>query len=116
MQTDVLDEAALKQFVDDIGPATKELIVHFITDMRDKVGELSGISDEADITSLAIHAHSLKGLSRTCGMTGISDAAYELEIACRESAPERAMMHYAEIQEQIEPAIIALISFVDKHT
>jgi len=115
MQANALDETAIRQFIDDIGPAAKELIGHFVTDIRDKISELSHIPDTADITSLTIHAHSLKGLSRSCGMVGMSDVAYELETACRENNRDRAATHFSDVQKHAEPAIKALISFVDKN-
>jgi len=116
MTTNALDQIALKQFIDDIGPAVGELIGHFITDIRDKVSSLSTLPDEPDITSLAIHAHSLKGLSRTCGLNGISDLAYELEKACRNNNREQAMAFFADISSTVEPTIEALKLFIDEHS
>jgi len=116
MPSDALDQIALKQFIDDIGPAVGELIGHFITDIRGKITALSALPDEPDITTLAIHAHSLKGLSRTCGLNAISDLAYDLEKACRNGTREQAMTYFAEISSTIEPTVEALDLFIMEHS
>ena len=116
MNQDFLDQVALKQFIDDIGPAVGELIGHFIVDIRGKVTALSALPDEPGITTLTIHAHSLKGLSRTCGLNGISDLAYDLEKACRNNNREQAITYFADISSTIEPAIEALKLFIEEHS
>ncbi len=116
MNTDAIDQSALQQLIDDIGPAVVELIGHFITDIRGKMDDLSAVSDEPDISTLTIHAHSLKGLSRTIGMIGISDIAFDLEKACRDDNREQAMTHFATISTRIDAAIEALTVFVEKHS
>ncbi len=108
------DRPALRQFIEDLGPATGELIDQFIVDIRARVDDLANLAAEPDLASLAIHAHSLKGLSRTCGLIGISDAAHELELACKDDERDRAIVHFATISENIEPAIDALTEFVGK--
>jgi|FLOH01.1.fsa_nt_gi HPt (histidine-containing phosphotransfer) domain-containing protein len=115
MTADVLDEVALKQFVEDVGPEIDDLIDFFIIDIRGKMDELAAISDEPDVTTLTIHAHSLKGLSRTCGMAAIADLAYALEGACRGGAREQAAAYVADLSKNLEPAIDALKAFVAIH-
>ena len=111
-----LDETALKQLFDDVGPAAGELVGHFITDVRSKIDAFSGLTEAMDVCPLAIHAHSLKGLCRTCGMNDLSDTAYDLEKACRAGNNEQAASHFAIIADHIEPAIKALLSFTEENS
>ena len=109
------DTDVLERFFHDIGPASKGLLEHYVVDIRGKIDSLSGIREESDITNLAIHAHSLKGLSRTCGLVGIGDEALELEKACREGNQELAFSHHAKISDNIETAIDTLNAFIAEH-
>ena len=109
------DTDVLEQFFHDIGPASKGLLEHYVVDIRGKIDSLSGIREETDITILAIHAHSLKGLSRTCGLVGISDESFELEKACREENRELAFSHHAKISDDIETAIDTLNAYIEVH-
>ncbi len=111
-----LDLIVVQQLLDDTGAAAGDLIRHFIGDIRAKLDDLSNLPHEPDMTACVLHAHSLKSLSLTCGLIGIADKAYALELACRDGNTELAAAHFSGISKRLEPAIDALCAFVDERT
>lgn len=114
MTPEELDTQALEQFLQDVGPAARELITLFVNETRTRLERMEKTAAASDWQALANDAHALKSSSGTYGLTGLAVAAAELEKAGREGKGEDVIRFMNLISRSTEAALSALVATVDE--
>lgn len=110
-----LEHALIREMVDGVGAeSTRELMEIYNTETRGRAGELRTFYNEKNILELKRSAHSLKGASRTYGLTTLADVASELEEAADAQDLAKAEPLLVWIEQNTEIALAELASFVEK--
>lgn len=110
-----LDHALIREMVDGIGAeSTRELMEIYSKETRGRSDELRTLYNEKNLPELKRSAHSLKGASRTYGITTLADVASELEKAADAQDLAKAEPLLVWIEQNTEIALAELASFVEK--
>lgn len=109
-----IDEAALSQFLDDVGPDGDELVHLFVEETRAHIARMTDTAGRGAAAGVGNDAHSLKSAAATYGLSGLAKTARELEAACDDGDGERARELLDEIGEGVEAALTALLERIKR--
>ena len=109
-----LNEGTLREMIDALDmESVRSLIDFYVEETRERMPKMRILMGAANLKELQTEAHSLKGASRTYGAAGLGELAFELEKACKENSATEAEKWLAEAEAAAEPAIGALMDYLD---
>ena len=83
----------------------REIVPSYIKDIQEHLVELSQGVENEDCTSMADHAHALKGIGNSLCLERVSDIAGQMECLCRENDSEAGTLLFPGLETEIERAL-----------
>lgn len=104
---------ALRELVGDDPEMLREIVVAFLEDAPERLGEITGGLDEGDSTLVRRAAHTLKSNAMTFGALDFANACRELEEAAKDGSLDEAGRLAAEVEREwalARPQIALLVT------
>src|SRR5208282_4970353 len=105
-----LDPATLDQLEADTVPTiAQELVKTFVLETVARIDHIAHAAERRDFATLEREAHSLKSSSGTFGALALQAHAKSIELACRDSKGEQAILLVAKLRGLVAAAVQAMV-------